>query len=286
MAKKNPEQTGQTIRNIKEAFWKLYEEKPIEKISVKQITDMAGYNRATFYLYFSSVRDVRDQIEDDLIAQRDAMLSASMRDGKLAITPELTDVPMTLFRYGRVLLGPHGDPKFVERAENSVWPYIQPILFPDTPNVEDIKDPQERRRLELLKHFYLSGILGIFRAALNNPDLIAPTEVGRFMSEELLPRIVPRDADARENQAAKPNEHAAPIGVDGAGCGSGSRGYATPGQIQHVPSYGQGEQASGDEHPRDRNHVGERGEDQHAQRHAERGERVVQAEHAAGHRLV
>ncbi|TPF96360.1 hypothetical protein EP30_08000 [Bifidobacterium sp. UTCIF-39] len=210
MAKKNPEQTGQTIRNIKEAFWKLYEEKPIEKISVKQITDLAGYNRATFYLYFSSVRDVRDQIEDDLIAQRNAMLNASMHDGKLAITPKLTDVPMTLFRYGKVLLGPHGDPKFVERAENSVWPYIQPILFPDTPDIEDISDPQERQRLELLKHFYLSGILGLFRAALNNPDLINPTKIGRFMSEELLPRIVPQDAStsAGESQTSKPNEHA------------------------------------------------------------------------------
>ena len=199
MAKKNPELTGQTIRNIKEAFWKLYEEKPIEKISVKQITDLAGYNRATFYLYFSSVRDVRDQIEDDLLAQRDAMLATSLHDGKLDITPELMQMPMTLFRYGKVLLGPHGDPKFVERAENSVWPYIQPILFPDTPNIEDIKDPRERRRLELLKHFYLSGILGLFRAALNNPGLINPTEIGRFMSEELLPRIVPRDASAGDN---------------------------------------------------------------------------------------
>ena len=106
---------------------------------------------------------------------------------------------MTLFSYGKVLLGPHGDPKFVERAENSVWPYIQPTLFPDTPDIEDISDPQERRRLELLKHFYLSGILGLFRAALNNPGLINPTEIGRFMSEELLPRIVPRDASAGDN---------------------------------------------------------------------------------------
>ena len=211
MAKKNPELTGQTIRNIKDAFWKLYEEKPIEKISVKQITDLAGYNRATFYLYFSSVRDVRDQIEDDLLAQRNAMLNASMLDGKLAITPELTDVPMTLFRYGKVLLGPHGDPKFVERAEESVWPYIQPILFPDTPDIDDISDPQERRQMELLKHFYLSGILGLFRAALNNPNLINPTEIGRFMSEELLPRIVPQNTGAGESQTAKPNEHAESI---------------------------------------------------------------------------
>ena len=214
MAKKNPELTGQTIRNIKDAFWKLYEEKPIEKISVKQITDLAGYNRATFYLYFSSVRDVRDQIENDLIAQRDAMLDASLHNGTLNITPELLQMPAALFHYGKVLLGPHGDPKFIERAENSVWPYIQPIFFPNTPNIEDIDDPQERRRLELLKHFYLSGIIGLFRTVLNKPDLIDPTEIGRFMFEELLPRIAPRDAStgtgagtcAGESQTSKPNE--------------------------------------------------------------------------------
>ena len=81
--KKNPQLTQQTVKSLKEAFWKLYETKPIEKISVRQITELAGYNHATFYLYFSSVRDVRDQIEDDLIAQRDLILKQCMHDGTL-----------------------------------------------------------------------------------------------------------------------------------------------------------------------------------------------------------
>ena len=54
--KKNPQLTQQTVKRLKEAFWKLYGTKPIEKISVRQITELAGYNHATFYLYFSSVR--------------------------------------------------------------------------------------------------------------------------------------------------------------------------------------------------------------------------------------
>ena len=49
--KKQPQVTEQTRANLREAFWNLYAERPIERISVREITDRAGYNRATFYLY-------------------------------------------------------------------------------------------------------------------------------------------------------------------------------------------------------------------------------------------
>ena len=48
--KKSPQLTQQTVKSLKEAFWKMYETKPIEKISVRQITELAGYNPAPFYL--------------------------------------------------------------------------------------------------------------------------------------------------------------------------------------------------------------------------------------------
>ena len=45
-------QKEQTKENLVEAFWTLYKDKPLEKITVKEITDKAGYNRGTFYSYF------------------------------------------------------------------------------------------------------------------------------------------------------------------------------------------------------------------------------------------
>lgn len=128
--KKNPQLTQQTVNRLKEAFWKLYETKPIEKISVRQITELAGYNHATFYLYFSSVRDVRDQIEDDLIAQRDLILKQCMHDGTLEIGQVISSLATMLMPYGHVLLGLNGDPAFIVRAEETAWPFLQPILFP------------------------------------------------------------------------------------------------------------------------------------------------------------
>ncbi len=67
--KKQPLITEQTKANLKAAFWKLYTEKPIEKISIKQITDLAGYNRGTFYLYYEDVYDIFHQIEEELLNQ-------------------------------------------------------------------------------------------------------------------------------------------------------------------------------------------------------------------------
>ena len=70
--KKREEITAQTKQNIMDAFWSLYCEKRIEKITVRDITNEAGYNRGTFYEYFSDVYNVLEQIENTLIPSLDA----------------------------------------------------------------------------------------------------------------------------------------------------------------------------------------------------------------------
>ena len=65
--KKQPEITAQTRERLIEAFWSLYREKKIEQITIKQITDLAGYHRSTFYEYFVDIYDVLNQLEDDLL---------------------------------------------------------------------------------------------------------------------------------------------------------------------------------------------------------------------------
>lgn len=46
--KKQPQITEQTKDKLRSAFWTLYSSKPIDKITIKEITDLAGYNRGTF----------------------------------------------------------------------------------------------------------------------------------------------------------------------------------------------------------------------------------------------
>lgn len=50
-------------QNLIAAFERIFPEKPIEKISIKEITNAAGYNRSTFYLYFKDIYELADAFE-------------------------------------------------------------------------------------------------------------------------------------------------------------------------------------------------------------------------------
>lgn len=60
------------MRNTKQefitAFWKLYERKPIEKISISQLCQTAGYNRATFYNHFENIYDLLRRAVNHLLS--------------------------------------------------------------------------------------------------------------------------------------------------------------------------------------------------------------------------
>lgn len=54
-----------TKNAIIHAFWKLYAEKDISKITVKDITEATGIHRATFYLYYDNIFAVLEDIKND-----------------------------------------------------------------------------------------------------------------------------------------------------------------------------------------------------------------------------
>lgn len=55
-----------TKTKLRETFWQLYQEKPIEKISVREIIEKAHYNRSTFYEYYPDIYAVLEEIEEEL----------------------------------------------------------------------------------------------------------------------------------------------------------------------------------------------------------------------------
>lgn len=59
------EQVRKTKNKIKKAFLELYETKGIEKISIKEITDLAGVNRGTFYVYYMDIYDLLEKVETE-----------------------------------------------------------------------------------------------------------------------------------------------------------------------------------------------------------------------------
>lgn len=58
-----------TEKAIVETFVKILNEKPVDKITVKELIDTCEINRSTFYYYFADIYDLIDKIFEDETAK-------------------------------------------------------------------------------------------------------------------------------------------------------------------------------------------------------------------------
>lgn len=55
-----------TKRILRECLFRLLEEKSIDEITVKELTEAADVNRSTFYFYYSDINDMMMQIQNEI----------------------------------------------------------------------------------------------------------------------------------------------------------------------------------------------------------------------------
>lgn len=60
---------------IKESLTNLMKEKSFDKITIKDITEKANINRATFYLHYMDKYDLLEQSQDDILNEIKEVLS-------------------------------------------------------------------------------------------------------------------------------------------------------------------------------------------------------------------
>ena len=117
--KKEDRRVRRTKKMLTQALTKLLQEKQINEITVKELTDLADMNRGTFYLYYRDIFDMLEKIEDELFAALDRIVTPQENEGLAAQTkPILLD----LFHFieenqemCRVLLSENGDMSFLHR---------------------------------------------------------------------------------------------------------------------------------------------------------------------------
>ena len=161
---KQPQVTKQTRANLTEAFWSLYLERPIEKITVREITDRAGYNRATFYLYFRDVYDLFDQLEEHVLAEIRALVDRRLLAAdRLDFSQHMGVIVGLAQRFNTViprLLS--GDPSFGERLKVIIAPLLDRFILPET----GLSD----REQEIVREFYLSGLVASISMWVRDPQ--------------------------------------------------------------------------------------------------------------------
>ncbi|MXQ73162.1 TetR/AcrR family transcriptional regulator [Clostridiaceae bacterium DONG20-135] len=124
---KQPEVTAATRKKFMDAFWIIYKEKTIDKITIAEITRMTNNNRGTFYHYFKDVYAVLEQIEKDLIDEVHSEISEvlcrqSIKNDSIDIN-FLYSISMPIFKKHEdkifTLLGKNGDPNFTNEFKEN-----------------------------------------------------------------------------------------------------------------------------------------------------------------------
>ena len=65
---------AETKKNLTDALLRIYTQKRISQVTVKEICSVAGYNRSTFYNHFDDVPSMLNQIEDELLFRMEHMV--------------------------------------------------------------------------------------------------------------------------------------------------------------------------------------------------------------------
>ncbi|MCI1984276.1 MAG: TetR/AcrR family transcriptional regulator [Bifidobacteriaceae bacterium] len=203
MVNKQPEVTEQTRERLQQAFWELYLNNDVNKIRVKDITDRAGYNRATFYQYYRDIPELFAQAEDKLLDAIAELIVSHLGDVKKFAVPEGTRVQdvslddvvnsfdfeedmkflastvQTYRSFMSVLLSERGDPKFVRKFKDLIVPLINQGA--DCLNLTDAE-------ARLYREFALSGIVSAVSAWLSDDGGMSITDFVRFMTRTFPPK--------------------------------------------------------------------------------------------------
>lgn len=159
-----------TKKVIKDALLNLLKEKPIHKITVKEICELAEINRATFYTHYQNSNHLLDQIEDELFEEVTSTVGT---------TNQIKDLFPLIERnieLCRVLFSENGNKMFLLRLiDNSREKTIM-----------DLKQqyPQATRvQLDYLYEFSVSGSVAVIAQWVRTGIKEAPLELGDVLEK-------------------------------------------------------------------------------------------------------
>lgn len=172
--------SDQTKENLKNTFWKLYTKKEIDKITVKELCDKAGYNRGTFYLYYKDIYDIFNQIEKELLDATMQILNTATESEQLDFSKHMSmimEMAQKYSSYVSVLLTRQNNNRFSLKLKETITPLLTPYLI--NPKCSE----QEK---EIIIEFYMSGLLAAIAKWLQEEDAMPINDFIRFVLNKIL----------------------------------------------------------------------------------------------------
>lgn len=143
---------------IKDSFVRILKQKPISKITVKEICDEADINRATFYAHYSDPNDLLLQTGNEIIGDINKYLcDYDFNDIKLISVDVIEKILIYIEQNAElfdILLNLNGDMKFQQDVIKMIGKQFIPMIGTDSLNIKDA---------EYIFQFLASGAVGVIQ---------------------------------------------------------------------------------------------------------------------------
>ncbi len=168
---------------IRRSFTDLLRKKPIQHITIKELSERAGINRGTFYSHYTDIYDLRDNIENEMTQEFQKAAEPLLH----ADNGELTPVTITagIFECLKnnsdlcaVTLGEYGDKEFLYRIIN-----MGRQLCMET--YSRFYEHASPAKIEYFYAFISTGCIGLLQKWLDNGMTISSEELAE-MTESII----------------------------------------------------------------------------------------------------
>lgn len=173
-----------TQRNLKSALIELLETKNINQISVRELSEHADINRATFYLHYDSPYDLLISLENELFD----IIYLSYKDYGIknpdAFFMILYNCISENYKLSKILFRPNSSYNFWERLRSAIQSYY-------VSNWETHDLSYTKKELEYYSAFLVEGYLSVIKYWLYNGMKESPEYMVK-LSKKFLPHIQSR----------------------------------------------------------------------------------------------
>lgn len=173
---KTDARTRYTNMVIKNSFFQLLKEKPINKITVKSICELSEINRATFYRYYSDPYDLMKQIEAELILDLQKLIEKKDFE-------DIADIMIVILNKMRencelymILFSEHGDSTLTTQILSLCYQTSQSRIETMLPNMP-------KAQQEWFYYFLAQGCSSVLECWVRGGMREEPLEVSRFIQK-------------------------------------------------------------------------------------------------------
>lgn len=169
---KQPEITDATRKRILDSFWILFRNKPIDKITVAQISKGAEIHRSSFYRYFQDVYMVLDEFEKDLLDSLRKEIKPIFENTDLSLPVYIELTAPVLMKYSD---------KIYRLLNDSSSKFIQQFFSEIRHNISDKLDLSVSEiEQNYIESFITSMMMNNFNYWYEHQDICSLTEINTF----------------------------------------------------------------------------------------------------------